>query len=56
MVYFAVADVDATAARVADLGGTMSVEPFEIPDVGRVAVLADPYGAAFSIMTRAQHH
>lgn len=47
-IYFGAADVDATAAKVAELGGTVFVEPFDIP-VGRMAVVADPQGAMFSL-------
>jgi predicted enzyme related to lactoylglutathione lyase len=50
MVYFAVADTDRTTARAADLGGTVSVEPFDLYNVGRVAVLTDPEGASFSLL------
>src|ERR687897_705143 len=50
MIYFAVADTDLTAARAAELGGTVSVEPFDLFNVGRVAVLNDPEGASFSIL------
>ena len=49
MSYFAVEDTDAAAARVAELGGTVSVEPFDLP-VGRIAVVNDPAGNAFSII------
>lgn len=49
MVYFAVDDPDATAARCAELGGTVSVPPTDIPP-GRFAVLGDPTGAYFSII------
>lgn len=49
MVYIAVADTDATARRAAELGGTVSVEPFDLP-VGRIAVLNDTEGAVFSVM------
>jgi hypothetical protein len=49
MVYFAVDDVDAAAARAAELGGAVSVPPTEIP-VGRFAVLNDPAGAVFSVI------
>jgi uncharacterized protein len=48
-VYFAVADADATVAKVAELGGAVVVEPFDTP-VGRMAVASDPQGAVFSIM------
>ncbi len=49
MVYFAVDDCDATAARAAHLGGTVCVPPTTIP-MGRFAVLNDPQGAVFSIL------
>lgn len=48
-IYFGTSDVDATAAKVAELGGTVAVEPFDIP-VGRMAVVADPQGAYFSLI------
>jgi hypothetical protein len=49
MVYFAVADADATAARCAELGGQVSVPPTDIPP-GRFAVLSDPQGGHFSVI------
>jgi predicted enzyme related to lactoylglutathione lyase len=45
---FWVHDVDATAAKAAELGGTAIAPPFDSP-MARMAVLADPHGAAFSI-------
>ncbi len=53
-VYFAVEDTDASAAKGSAEGGQIMVEPFDIPTVGRSAVLADPQGAAFSVMTPGQ--
>lgn len=50
MAYFAVADTDASATRAQELGGTISVPPTDIPP-GRFAVLNDPHGAVFSIIT-----
>ena len=47
--YFAAADVDATAASVRRLGGTVWVEPNTIPSVGRMAVVADRTGADFAL-------
>jgi predicted enzyme related to lactoylglutathione lyase len=41
-------DVDATAAKAVELGGTAIATPFDTP-ISRMAVLADPYGASFSI-------
>jgi uncharacterized protein len=48
-VYFGVADVDASAAKAAELGGTVRVPPFDIPDVGRIAVLGGPHHEGVSI-------
>ena len=53
LVYFAVEDADATAARAGELGGTAIAEPFDVEGVGRIAVLGDPNGAAFAVMTPA---
>ena len=43
-----VADPDATARKAAELGGTVLMEPMDMP-IGRRAVLADPQGASFSV-------
>ncbi len=45
--YVGVDDVDGYAVRVQAAGGTVHHEPENIPGVGRFAVVADPYGAAF---------
>jgi uncharacterized protein len=49
MIYFAVADCDASAAKATQLGGKLLVPPMTMENVGRFAVVADPQGAAFSI-------
>ncbi len=49
MVYFAVDDTDATAARCIELGGQAPVPPTDIPP-GRFAVLNDPQGGHFSVI------
>lgn len=54
MPYFAVADVDQTTARAKELGGSTTVPPTDIPNVGRFAVLSDPQGGVFSIITLAR--
>lgn len=51
MAYIAVPDVDAAAAKVAELGGKVCVPPFDIAGVGRVAVINDPTGAVVSLIT-----
>jgi predicted enzyme related to lactoylglutathione lyase len=47
--YIAVADADASAAKVRDAGGTVFMEPFDVMDAGRMAVVADPEGAMFCL-------
>ncbi|MDP9182051.1 MAG: VOC family protein [Actinomycetota bacterium] len=42
-------DADKTAAVVAENGGTVLAAPMDVADLGRMAVLADPVGAAFGI-------
>jgi uncharacterized protein len=49
MVYFAVADTDASAEKAKGLGATVMVPPTDIPP-GRFAALTDPQGAAFTII------
>jgi predicted enzyme related to lactoylglutathione lyase len=44
-------DVDAAAARAEGAGGTVFVAPMDIPEVGRMAVIADPQGAVISLFT-----
>ncbi len=45
--YITVDDLEATAARVVEAGGSIHREPSDIPGVGRFAVVADPQGASF---------
>lgn len=49
--YVAVADPDATTAKAKGLGGSVLIEPMDVPKVGRIAVLRDPQGATFGIIT-----
>lgn len=48
--YVGVDDVDATAARIAELGGAIHMPPTTLDGVGRLAMAADPQGAVFYIM------
>lgn len=50
LVYFAVEDVDATAARAAELGGAVAIPAFDVPGVGRIAGITDPQGSIFCVM------
>ncbi|AUG81128.1 hydroxylase [Kitasatospora sp. MMS16-BH015] len=48
-VSFAVADADAVAELARARGGSVVMEPMEVFDLGRFAILADPAGAVFSV-------
>jgi len=45
--YVSVDSADAVAARATELGGTVHAPPFDVMDVGRMAVIQDPHGAYF---------
>ena len=47
--YVEVADVDAAVARANALGGETVRRPFEVPGVGRNALVRDPLGAVFGL-------
>ena len=48
--YIYTPDVDAACAKLKTLGGTVHREPWDISGMLRMAVVADPTGAAFNIM------
>ncbi|GGT15137.1 VOC family protein [Streptomyces purpureus] len=48
--YFAVDDADAIAASAQDSGGSILMPAADVPDVGRIAWLADPFGATFALL------
>jgi predicted enzyme related to lactoylglutathione lyase len=58
MTYIGVDDVDESAKLAVELGGTVIMEPSEIPNTGRFAVIKDPTGAVFSTfkMVQGGHH
>jgi predicted enzyme related to lactoylglutathione lyase len=47
--YVTVESADATAARASELGATVAAEAFDVMDVGRMAVIIDPVGAALCL-------
>jgi len=49
--YIEVDDVNARVALVEANGGKVIRPPFDIPDVGRIAILTDPTGAPIGWMT-----
>ena len=53
--YVTVASADETAGKAAEGGGTVVAEAFDVMDVGRMAVIADPTGAALCLWEPRQH-
>lgn len=51
--YMAVDDVEAAANRVQELGGVVLKPVFEVPGVGRIAIVRDPTGSPMGIITPA---
>jgi predicted enzyme related to lactoylglutathione lyase len=49
LTYAATDDVDGAAARAAERGAGTILAPTDVPNVGRVAVLVDPFGAPFGL-------
>ncbi|MFE9929844.1 VOC family protein [Streptomyces sp. NPDC005533] len=48
--YLHVADVDDTLAKAQKNGGSVIMPAADVPDVGRLAWLADPFGAVFALL------
>jgi predicted enzyme related to lactoylglutathione lyase len=53
--YIAVARVDDTAAKVEGLGGKVLAGPFDVMDVGRMAMVQDPTGAVVALWEPMKH-
>jgi len=53
--YVSVESADKSAEEVKELGGTLLKEPFDVFDVGRMAVVQDPTGAAFALWQPRKH-
>jgi predicted enzyme related to lactoylglutathione lyase len=47
--YVTVESADDSAARAKELGGTVLFDPFDVMEVGRMAVIQDPTGAIFQV-------
>ncbi len=54
-MYVTVSSADDSAKRAEALGGTIIAPPFDVMDVGRMAVLRDPSGAFFQIWEPRKH-
>jgi len=53
--YVAVTSADETAATAKQLGGKLMMEPFDVMDVGRMAVIQDPQGAVVAVWQAKKH-
>jgi predicted enzyme related to lactoylglutathione lyase len=53
--YVWVDSADDAAARGRKAGGTVVMEPFDVPEAGRMAALADPEGAVFYVWQAKNH-
>jgi len=53
--YVSVESADRSAAKAKTLGGTVLLEPFDVMEHGRMAVLQDPTGATFCLWEPKQH-
>ena len=56
MLYVATENADATSEKAAVLGGKILAPPFDVFDVGRMAVIQDPTNAVFSVWQPKRHH
>ncbi len=56
LIYVAVDSADGAATRAGELGGKVMAPAFDVGESGRMAVLADPTGAVFSVWQKKAHH
>jgi predicted enzyme related to lactoylglutathione lyase len=55
MIYIAVDSADQAATKAKQLGGTVIAPPFDVMDLGRMAVIQDPTGAHFCVWQAAKN-
>lgn len=55
LLYVAVDSADEAAKRAAEIGGKVCLEPFDVFDLGRMAVIQDPTGAAIAFWQAKKH-
>lgn len=53
--YVWVGSADETVSKAREAGGTVAMEPFDVMDSGRMAVLVDPEGAALCVWEAKDH-
>lgn len=55
LLYVSVASVDDAVTRINEFGGTVVMGPFDVMDMGRMAVAKDPQGAALAVWQPMKH-
>jgi predicted enzyme related to lactoylglutathione lyase len=55
MTYFASDDVDGTAKRLTEAGGTLLFEPMDVGPMGRMVIARDPQGHPFGVWQAGEH-
>jgi hypothetical protein len=55
LLYVSVASADESVKTAAALGGKVLLEPFDVFDVGRMALVEDPTGATFALWQARKH-
>lgn len=55
ITYLSSADIDDTAKRISDAGGTVFMGPMDVMEAGRMLLAMDAGGAAFGVWEAAQH-
>jgi len=50
MTYFQVDDIGASVAAIREAGGEVCYEPFELTDIGQIAICADPAKIHFTVL------
>jgi hypothetical protein len=53
--YIWVDSADATGAKISDAGGSVVIEPYDVPGAGRMAMFADTEGATFWLLEPDEH-
>jgi predicted enzyme related to lactoylglutathione lyase len=53
--YITVENADDAAKKAKDLGATIVAPPFDVMDIGRMALVADPQGATFALWQAKKH-
>ena len=53
--YIWVTSAEEAVSRVRDAGGGVMMEPFDVMDAGRMAVVSDPEGAVFCVWQPNEH-